>query len=299
MLHVINCSVWLRVKSKGHDLRCLSRSAGGKARLWLQWAWGPIPIVRRAISLSKSNSRRIGCCRWEFSRFHSSPFQRCRKSTTLAFKKKTLPMLAICLDTIAKEETRTTYFWEEEIRKNRCSKSRRKIITSLSLHPHNPKIDPLSSSSSALACCLNASAWNLRNALWILSLPSRSLPICCLALNVPVSSPVSPPKKIPPLPSSRYVATLPSVLGFITLVRSGKGSSFPDAKRSAVGCSAVRKALKTAVRLLRSRKARKVPSARPRKLPTLACVETVRAALCRASRSDCWRLFGFVLVEGG
>ena len=73
-------------------------------------------------------------------------------------------------------------------------------------------------------------------------------------------------------------------------VRSGRGCSLPDANRKATGCSAVRKVLKIAVRLLRIRNARRVPSARPRREPTVACVETVLAALRRASRSDCWRL---------
>lgn len=82
------------------------------------------------------------------------------------------------------------------------------------------------------------------------------------------------------------------MLGFIAFVRSGSGFSLPDAKRRVVGCSVVWNCLKIAPRVLRMRKARKVPSARPRSEPTLAWVDTVRAALWRASRSDCWRLLG-------
>jgi hypothetical protein len=60
----------------------------------------------------------------------------------------------------------------------------------------------------------------------------------------------------------------------------------------------VRKVLKIAVRLLRIRKASRVPRARPRREPTVAWVETVLAALRRASRSDCWRLLFRKLLGG-
>jgi hypothetical protein len=81
------------------------------------------------------------------------------------------------------------------------------------------------------------------------------------------------------------------VLGRSIGVRSGIASSLPLANLTAVGCSEALKALNMAVLPVRRRYARKMPKPIPRREPTVACVLTVPAAFCRASRSDCLKLY--------
>lgn len=88
-------------------------------------------------------------------------------------------------------------------------------------NPSTPAI-PLPPSRSP-ASFRRISALNFLKAASILALLSGSLDIVRLAEALPVRRPVSPPKKRPPVPKKKYVATSPRVVGLRTESRSAVG----------------------------------------------------------------------------
>ena len=140
----------------------------------------------------------------------------------------------------------------------------------------------------ASASFLKQSALQALIARSILPLLSSSLAMMLLALKLPVNSPASPPRKMPPAPNSVYVKTSPAMDGRVKGAMSGIASVRPLAKVTCVGRSAARMDWKTCARARRRRKAEKMDRPRPRMEPTAAEVERADAAEVRASRSD-WR----------